>query len=51
MAHHPEVQHNVAEMRMGLDASEALLDRTCADWATASTIPTGRCVSSEPVTV
>ena len=33
MAHHPEVQHNVAEMRMDLDASEALLDRTAADWA------------------
>lgn len=33
MAHHPEVQHNVAEMRMDLDASEALLDRTVADWA------------------
>jgi alkylation response protein AidB-like acyl-CoA dehydrogenase len=33
MAYHPEVQHNVAEMRMGLDASEALLDRTAGDWA------------------
>ena len=33
MAHHPEVQHNVAEMRIALDAAEALLDRTCADWA------------------
>jgi len=33
MAHHPEVQHNVAEMRIALDASEAYLDRTCADWA------------------
>jgi alkylation response protein AidB-like acyl-CoA dehydrogenase len=33
MAHHPEVQHNVAEMRMALDAAEALLDRTAADWA------------------
>ena len=33
MASHPEVQHNVAEMRMALDASEALLERTCADWA------------------
>jgi len=33
MAHHPEVQHNVAEMRMDLDVSEALLDRTTADWA------------------
>jgi alkylation response protein AidB-like acyl-CoA dehydrogenase len=33
MAHHPEVQHNVSEMRMALDASEALLDRTTSDWA------------------
>jgi alkylation response protein AidB-like acyl-CoA dehydrogenase len=33
MAHHPEVQHNVAEMRLDLDAAEALLDRTAADWA------------------
>lgn len=33
MAHHPEVQHNVAEMRMALDAADALLDRTCTDWA------------------
>ena len=32
MAHHPEVQHNVAEMRVALDAADALLDRTCADW-------------------
>ena len=34
MAHHPEVQHNVAEMRIALDAAEALLERTAADWAT-----------------
>jgi alkylation response protein AidB-like acyl-CoA dehydrogenase len=33
MAHHPEVQHQVAEMRMALDAAEALLDRTVADWS------------------
>jgi alkylation response protein AidB-like acyl-CoA dehydrogenase len=33
MAHHPEVQHHVAKMRMALDAAEALLDRTVADWA------------------
>ncbi|HUF32618.1 MAG TPA: acyl-CoA dehydrogenase family protein [Acidimicrobiales bacterium] len=33
MAHHPEVQHLVAEMRIGLDASEALLDRVASDWA------------------
>ncbi len=34
MAHHPEVQHNVAEMRIAYDAAEALLERTCRDWAT-----------------
>ena len=34
MAHHPEVQHNVAEMRIAYDAAEAMLERTCADWAT-----------------
>lgn len=34
MAHHPEVQHHVSEMRIALDASEALLDRTTSDWAT-----------------
>ena len=34
MAYHPEVQHHVAEMRMALDAGEALLDRTTGDWAT-----------------
>jgi alkylation response protein AidB-like acyl-CoA dehydrogenase len=33
MAHHPEVQHQVAEMRIAYDAAEALLERTCADWA------------------
>ncbi|MGH9137645.1 MAG: acyl-CoA dehydrogenase family protein, partial [Acidimicrobiales bacterium] len=33
MAHHPEVQHHVAEMRMAYDAAEALLDRTASDWA------------------
>jgi alkylation response protein AidB-like acyl-CoA dehydrogenase len=33
MAHHPEVQHNVAEMRIAYDAAEALLERTAADWA------------------
>lgn len=32
MAHHPEVQHHVAKMRMAYDAAEALLDRTAADW-------------------
>ena len=33
MAHHPEVQHHVAEMRVGYDAAKALLERTCNDWA------------------
>ncbi|MDQ1533992.1 MAG: hypothetical protein QOF28_1753, partial [Actinomycetota bacterium] len=32
MAHHPEVQHLVAEMRVAYDAAEALLERTAADW-------------------
>jgi alkylation response protein AidB-like acyl-CoA dehydrogenase len=32
MAHHPEVQHNIAEMRIAYDASEALLERTTSDW-------------------
>jgi alkylation response protein AidB-like acyl-CoA dehydrogenase len=33
MAYHPEIQHNVAEMRIALDAAQALLDRTTTDWA------------------
>jgi alkylation response protein AidB-like acyl-CoA dehydrogenase len=33
MAHHPEVQHLVADMRIAFDAAEALLDRTAADWS------------------
>jgi alkylation response protein AidB-like acyl-CoA dehydrogenase len=33
MAYHPEAQHDVAEMRMALDAAEALLERTAHDWA------------------
>jgi len=32
MAHHPEVQHHVAKMRMEYDAADALLDRTAGDW-------------------
>jgi alkylation response protein AidB-like acyl-CoA dehydrogenase len=32
MAHHPEVQHLVADMRIAFDAADALLGRTCADW-------------------
>ncbi len=35
MAHHPEFQHEVADMRIALDAAQAMLDRTCADWANA----------------
>ena len=34
MAHHPEVQHNVAEMRIAFDAAEAYFERTAADWST-----------------
>ena len=33
MAYHPEVQHNVAEMRIALEAAGAFLDRTCEDWS------------------
>ncbi len=33
MAYHPGVQHEVSEMRIALDAAQALLDTTCADWA------------------
>ena len=33
MAHHPEVQHLVAEMRGQLDTNQALLDRNAADWS------------------
>jgi alkylation response protein AidB-like acyl-CoA dehydrogenase len=32
MAHHPEVQHHVAEMRISLDAASAMLTTTAADW-------------------
>ena len=32
LAHHPEVQHLVADMRISYDAAEAFLERTCADW-------------------
>jgi len=32
MAHHPEIQHDVAEMRIAYDAAEAMLERTCSDW-------------------
>ena len=33
MAHHPEVQHNVADMRIALDSAEAMLAATARDWA------------------
>ena len=33
MAHHPEVQHHVAEMRIHLEALGAHLDRVCDDWS------------------
>ena len=33
MAHHPEVQHYVAEMRMNLEMIDAFLERTATDWA------------------
>src|SRR6201999_276327 len=32
MAHHPEVQHQVAEMRIAYDAAEALIQATARDW-------------------
>ena len=46
MAHHPEVQHHVAEMRMAYDAAEALLERTAPTGRPASTTRTGRCAWS-----
>jgi alkylation response protein AidB-like acyl-CoA dehydrogenase len=33
MAYHPGVQHDVAEMRIHLEAIDAHLDRVCDDWA------------------
>ena len=33
MAYHPEVQHNIAEMRVHLEGIDAHLDRVCDDWA------------------
>jgi alkylation response protein AidB-like acyl-CoA dehydrogenase len=33
MAYHPEVQHQVAEMRIHLEAMNAHLDRVCDDWS------------------
>ncbi|MGH9210116.1 MAG: acyl-CoA dehydrogenase family protein [Acidimicrobiales bacterium] len=34
MAHHPEVQRAIAEMRITLESAEAHLDRVCGDWVT-----------------
>ena len=33
MAYHPEVQHQIAEMRIHLEGMTAHLDRVCDDWA------------------
>ena len=33
MAYHPEVQHNIAEMRLALEAIDAQLDRVSQDWS------------------
>lgn len=33
MAYHPEVQHQVAEMRMALENVDAHLGRTCEEWS------------------
>ena len=33
MAYHPGVQHQIAEMRIHLEALDAHLDRVCDDWA------------------
>jgi alkylation response protein AidB-like acyl-CoA dehydrogenase len=33
MAHHPEVQRGVAEMRMALEATETYLARVCDEWS------------------
>ncbi|HEX6247067.1 MAG TPA: acyl-CoA dehydrogenase family protein [Nocardioidaceae bacterium] len=34
MAYHPEVQHEVAEMRMRLESMDAHLDHVCREWST-----------------
>ncbi len=34
MAHHPAMQHGVAEMTMELEAIEPLIDRTAEEWST-----------------
>jgi alkylation response protein AidB-like acyl-CoA dehydrogenase len=33
MAYHPEVQHQIAEMRLALETGRAIVDRTTADWS------------------
>ena len=33
MAYHPEIQHNISEMRLSLDACEALLTKVTSDWS------------------
>jgi alkylation response protein AidB-like acyl-CoA dehydrogenase len=33
VAHHPEVQHAVADMQISLDAIDAYLERVCQDWS------------------
>jgi alkylation response protein AidB-like acyl-CoA dehydrogenase len=33
MAHHPEVQHDIAEMRIALETAQAIIARTCDDWS------------------
>jgi alkylation response protein AidB-like acyl-CoA dehydrogenase len=33
MAYHPEVQHHIAEMRMALEAADAVLERNATDWS------------------
>jgi alkylation response protein AidB-like acyl-CoA dehydrogenase len=33
MAHHPGVQHHVAEMRMALETVESLIERVAVDWS------------------
>ena len=32
MAYHPEVQHEVAEMAIAMEAASALVERTARDW-------------------
>jgi alkylation response protein AidB-like acyl-CoA dehydrogenase len=39
MAHHPEAQHLVADMRIALDAAEALLDKAAGDWSAGAQYP------------